>query len=98
MEAASFSCSFLKNLLMLQHREFLTVSSHHKEPNPEIPFAANHMRVLTTVEPFPERATPVMIGINSFGFGGANGHCLIEEYRPTAKKSSLVGTTHHGGH
>ena len=23
----------------------------------------------------------VIIGINSFGFGGANGHCIIEEYK-----------------
>ena len=27
----------------------------------------------------------MLVGINSFGFGGANGHCLIEEYRPRLK-------------
>ena len=32
------------------------------------------------MNPFPER--PVVVGINSFGFGGANGHCVVREYRP----------------
>ena len=32
------------------------------------------------MRPFPDQ--PVVIGINSFGFGGANGHCVVREYRP----------------
>jgi thioester reductase-like protein len=81
MEAASFTCSLLKVLLMLQKRQFVPVSSHFKEATEKIPFEARRMRVMTCVEPFPDREAPVMIGINSFGFGGANGHCLIQEYR-----------------
>ncbi len=37
------------------------------------------MQVQTACEPFPDR--PVVVGINSFGFGGANGHCVVREYR-----------------
>lgn len=29
----------------------------------------------------------VLIGINSFGFGGANGHAIIEEYSPSNPES-----------
>ena len=39
------------------------------------------MKVETEVEPFPERDDSVIISINSFGFGGANGHCVVEEYK-----------------
>ena len=35
------------------------------------------MQVQTACEPFPDR--PVIVGINSFGFGGANGHCVVRE-------------------
>ncbi|MDE2973209.1 MAG: SDR family NAD(P)-dependent oxidoreductase [Gemmatimonadota bacterium] len=38
------------------------------------------MQVQTACEPFPDRS--VVVGINSFGFGGANGHCVVREYRP----------------
>lgn len=81
MEAASFTLSLLKVILMLQRRQFAPISSHFKEATEKIPFAAQKMRVLTDAEPFPNlEDRPVTIGINSFGFGGANGHCLIEEY------------------
>eukprot|EP00977_Amphora_coffeiformis_P007314 scaffold1586_cov158-Amphora_coffeaeformis.AAC.3 len=88
MEASSFTSSFLKVLLMLQRRQFLPISSHFKEPNPKIPFDETNMRVQTSLEEFPEHK--VMVGINSFGFGGANGHCIIEEYRPVSKTWSRL--------
>lgn len=84
MEASSFTCSLLKVLVMLQKQHFLPVSSHFKEPNPKIRFAEQCMKVQTEPEKFPDRDSPVMFGINSFGFGGANGHCIVEQYKPPA--------------
>ncbi len=81
MEAAAFHCALLKVLLMTQRRTFAPVSRNFLVPNPEIDFESCPMQVQTECEPFPER--PVTIGINSFGFGGANGHCVIREYRPS---------------
>ena len=80
MEAAAFHCALLKIILMLKHRHFAPISENYKVPNPEIDFIGNNMRVQTTCEPFPDH--PVTVGINSFGFGGANGMCVVEEYRP----------------
>ncbi len=80
MEAAAFSCALLKVLLMMQRRTFAPISKNFLVPNPEIDFDSCPMQVQTTCEPFPER--PVVVGINSFGFGGANGHCVVREYRP----------------
>ncbi len=80
MEAAAFSCALLKVVLMMQRRTFAPVSKNYLVPNPEIDFESCPMQVQTDCEPFPDH--PVVIGINSFGFGGANGHCVVREYRP----------------
>ena len=77
MEAAAFGCALLKVLLMFEHRTYAPVSTHFAVPNPDIDFTG--LRVQTECEPFGE--LPVTVGINSFGFGGANGHCLLTEYR-----------------
>jgi len=78
MEAAAFTCALLKTLLMFEYRAYAPISSHFAVPNPDIDFTG--MRVQTESEAFGDR--PVLIGINSFGFGGANGHALLAEYRP----------------
>jgi acyl transferase domain-containing protein len=68
MEAAAFTCSLLKTLLMFEHRAYAPVSGHFAVPNPDIDFTG--VRVQTEIEAFGDR--PVLVGINSFGFGGAN--------------------------
>ncbi len=80
MEAAAFGCALLKVVLMMQRRTFAPVSRNHLVPNPEIDFDGLGMQVQTECEPFPDH--PVVVGINSFGFGGSNGHCVVREYRP----------------
>ncbi|MDE0027720.1 MAG: polyketide synthase [Spirochaetaceae bacterium] len=72
MEAAAFTCALLKAVLMMQRRTFAPVSRNHLVPNPEIDFDGLGMQVQTECEPFPDH--PVVVGINSFGFGGSNGH------------------------
>ena len=88
MEAAAFHCALLKVILMMQHRTFAPTSKNFLVPNPEIDFDRCPMQVQTSCEPFPER--PVVVGINSFGFGGANGHCVVREYRPSRPISRSV--------
>ena len=80
MEAAAFHCALLKVVLMMQRRAFAPISRNFLVPNPEIDFERCPMQVQTACEPFPDH--PVVVGINSFGFGGANGHCVVGEYRP----------------
>ena len=84
MEAAAFHCALLKVILMMQRRTFAPTSKSFQVPNPEIDFARCPMEVQTECEPFPEH--PVVVGINSFGFGGANGHCVVREYRPARSR------------
>ena len=96
MEAAAFHCSFLKVLLMMERRVFAPISRNYLSPNPEIDFDGCPMRVQTTCEPFPEH--PVTVGINSFGFGGANGHCVLREYHPERPRIWSIPVAPDGGH
>ena len=84
MEAAAFHCALLKVVLMMQRRTFAPTSNNFQVPNPEIDFDSCPMQVQTECEPFPDH--PVVVGINSFGFGGANGHCVVREYRPALSR------------
>ena len=96
MEAAAFHCALLKVVLMMQRRTFVPTSKNHLVPNPEIDFDGCPMKVQTEVEPFPEH--PVVVGINSFGFGGANGHCVVREYRPTRPRIWSVALAPEAGY
>ena len=96
LEAAAFSCALLKVVLMMRRRTFAPISKNYLAPNPEIDFDRGPMEVQTTCEPFPDR--PVVVGINSFGFGGANGHCVVSEYRPAEPRSWSVPLAPDGGY
>jgi len=96
MEASAFHCSLLKVVLMMQRRTFAPISKNFTVPNPEIDFEGQNLHVQTTCEPFPER--PVLVGINSFGFGGANGHCIVREYRPDKPPRDSVSVAPRAGH
>lgn len=80
MEAAAFHGALLKVILMMKNRTFAPTSHNFVIRNPAIDFHSCPMDVQTECEEFPERGT--VFGINSFGFGGANGHCVVSEYRP----------------
>ncbi|KAF2180125.1 hypothetical protein K469DRAFT_640404, partial [Zopfia rhizophila CBS 207.26] len=45
--------------------------------NPNIDFDAARVRVVTRTTPWPPNL-PRRASVNSFGYGGANGHCIIE--------------------
>ncbi len=84
MEAAAFCGSLLKVLLMIQRRTYAPISKSFSVPNPDIDFEKGPMVVQRMTEPFPDK--PVVFGISSFGFGGANGHCIVSEYAPESKQ------------
>ena len=76
LEAASGIASLIKVALILKHGA-IPPSLHFNTPNPHIDFANLKLRVVQQLEPFPDTATR-LAGINSFGFGGANAHVILE--------------------
>jgi acyl transferase domain-containing protein len=47
-------------------------------PNPRIDFEGSRVRVSRDATPWPEYAPIRRASVNSFGFGGSNGHCVLE--------------------
>ena len=78
LETAAGIAGLVKAVLVLQHRQ-IPANLHFETPNPNIDFEALKLRVNTMLEPFPETSGPRMVGVNSFGFGGANAHIILEE-------------------
>jgi acyl transferase domain-containing protein len=77
LEAGAGIAGLIKAALALRHRA-IPASLHFEQPNPAIPFGDLRLRVPTTLEPWPAATGPAMAGVNSFGFGGANAHVILE--------------------
>ncbi len=88
LETAAGVAGLVKALLVLKHGK-VPANLHFATPNPHIDFAGLKLRVNSTLEPFPETSGTRIVGVNSFGFGGANAHIVIEEAPPRS---------HHGHH
>lgn len=85
LEAGAGIAGLIKATLALEHRE-IPPSLHLREVNPEIPMAELRLRVPTSLEPWPETPGPARAGVNSFGFGGANAHVVLEEPPPSGRR------------
>lgn len=79
LETASGMAGMLKAILTLKHRT-IPASLHFKVPNKNIDFEELNLKVVTKNTPLGIQDSPHYVGINSFGFGGANAHVLLEEY------------------
>jgi acyl transferase domain-containing protein/NADPH:quinone reductase-like Zn-dependent oxidoreductase/acyl carrier protein/NADP-dependent 3-hydroxy acid dehydrogenase YdfG len=78
LESASGMAGLMKTILCLKHRA-IPASLHLETPNPNIDFAALNLKVVNALQPLPSSDRPLRMGVNSFGFGGANAHVLLEE-------------------
>ena len=69
----------IKTALALYHR-VLPPTLHCEEPNPALHLDKTPFYVNTETRPWIHGAdTPRRAGVNSFGFGGINGHVVLEE-------------------
>ncbi len=78
LEAASGMPGLIKVALSLQHRQ-IPPSLHFHQANDAIDLPALSLRVVTELEPWPQPERPAFAGVNSFGFGGANAHVVLQE-------------------
>ena len=78
LETASGVAGLVKAALMLQHGR-IPANLHFENPNPNIDFEGLKLRVPVKSEEFPDSESGRMVGVNSFGFGGANAHVVLAE-------------------
>src|SRR6202041_71534 len=92
LEAASGMAGLLKTMLALENR-LLPQSLHFETPNPAIPFDDLNIAVAARPLPLAKGSARLIAGVNSFGFGGTNGHAILasapKRGRP-AKESALA--------
>lgn len=90
LEPASGVAGMLKALIALEHR-VLPASLHAEVVNPGIDFDGLNLAVAQA--PMPLGDGPLMAGVSSFGFGGANAHAILERApeRATAMVARAAG-------
>jgi len=90
LEAAAGIASLIKVALVLKHNT-IPPSLHFTNPNPNIDFKKLKLRVVQKLEKFSEHSGAKLAGINSFGFGGANAHVILEALmvQPCQKNPSM---------
>lgn len=75
-EPASGMAGLIKLALSIQHGR-IPANLHMEKPNPEIPFNELNIEVPVKNIEWPGENGHRYGGINSFGFGGTNGHALL---------------------
>ncbi|WNZ58791.1 polyketide synthase [Myxococcus sp. MxC21-1] len=79
LEAAAGVAGLIKASLCLQHRQ-LPPQANLRNLNPAIPFDTLGIRIPRALEALaPRKDEPLRMGVNSFGYGGTNAHCVIEQ-------------------
>jgi myxalamid-type polyketide synthase MxaB len=89
LEVASGVAGMIKVILAMQHRE-IPPHLHLKKINEYIPMDRLPLKIPTSRTPWVTDGAPRRAGVNSFGFGGANAHIILEE----APTSSATVETH----
>ncbi len=84
LEAASGMPGLIKVALALHHRR-IPASLHFHTANTSIDLQAHRLRVVTKSEPWPDSDRLPIAGVNSFGFGGANAHVVLQGVPPSEK-------------
>lgn len=82
LEPASGMAGLIKAVLALKNRA-LPPALHLDKPNSHIDFAGLNLELVTEYRALEKQNGRALVaGVNSFGFGGANSHVLLQEYTP----------------
>ncbi|HEY7991453.1 MAG TPA: SDR family NAD(P)-dependent oxidoreductase [Stellaceae bacterium] len=99
LESAAGIAGLIKVLLALKHRE-IPATINVETLNPKIKFDELNLSVVTERTPLAAEARSLIMGVNSFGFGGANAHIIVREHRadtppesPLAADSALLAVS-----
>ncbi|MCX7288615.1 MAG: acyltransferase domain-containing protein, partial [Rhodobacterales bacterium] len=80
LEPASGIAGLMKAIIALDRRCY-PATLHASEVNPNIDFQGLNLSVAQDHVSFADSAGPLLAGVSSFGFGGANAHAILREVR-----------------
>ena len=75
LEAGAGMAGLIKTCLVIKHG-IVPANLHFEHPNPKIPFTELKLQVPITATPLTD-VSPIIAGVNSFGFGGTNAHVIL---------------------
>jgi amino acid adenylation domain-containing protein/FkbH-like protein len=87
LDASAGVAGVLKVVMMLKNKK-LPPLVNYKGPNPELALKDTPFYFNTTLKDWPSDNGPRRAGISSFGIGGTNAHCILEEAPEPDKKAS----------
>lgn len=85
-EAASGVAGLIKAAMTVNRKE-VAPNLHFNNPNPEIPFDQLPIEIPTTVRQL-DKDKVHFAGVNSFGYGGSNGHALLRSLSEKEQKQT----------
>ncbi|MBL4906257.1 MAG: type I polyketide synthase, partial [Sneathiella sp.] len=88
LEAGSGMAGLIKATLVVKNG-IIPKSLHVQKQRDDIPFDEYRIKVATETTSVENRDNPIVVGVNSFGFGGANGHAILKEYQLDTKVTAL---------
>ena len=88
-ETASGIAALIKTLLMFKHR-IIPGQTHFQRINPHIDLDGSRLQVPSEPAPWENGDKPLVCGVSSFGFGGANAHVVLEAPGEQAPKEFSV--------
>jgi polyketide synthase PksN len=100
LEMAAGVAGVIKVLMQMRHRT-LAPSLHCETVNPYIDLKGSPFEIVREAREWVAqrdaegRELPRRAGVSSFGFGGVNSHVVLEEYQPTATRTSWVVDAEH---
>ncbi|MES2355684.1 MAG: type I polyketide synthase [Pseudomonadota bacterium] len=83
LEGAAGIAALIKVALSIKHN-VIPRSLHYRTPNPFINLDSLCLKVVEASTPWPERKTPRVAGVSSFGLGGTNCHLVVSKYLGSA--------------
>ncbi|KAI2779732.1 putative polyketide synthase [Daldinia loculata] len=89
LEGGSGLVQVIKGILMLEKGE-IAPTIWYEKPNPRIPMEDWNLAIPTELMPWPKDGLR-RISINSFGYGGTNSHCIIDDAYHYLKARGLSG-------
>jgi acyl transferase domain-containing protein/NADPH:quinone reductase-like Zn-dependent oxidoreductase/thioesterase domain-containing protein/acyl carrier protein len=78
LEAGAGMAGLIKAALVAQRRT-IPPNLNYREPNPHIAFPDLRLEVVDRLQPLCQHdGAPPVVAVNSFGFGGTNGHIVLQ--------------------